>query len=185
MSKIKALRILVIPLLMFTAVFSRPARACVAYQDPSLSIFFDFIHPQATFVRARVTGVEAQERGFVALDIDVVEHLGGERSTPSRVLLGHMPPTVTSPLPNDLAAFRAQFPGEVYLGVTRLDQKAIARRKDPGSLAALLASLPLVIGGNNSCGSYVALASTEAAASANANEWGFVAQLKRFGWITR
>jgi hypothetical protein len=181
----KAVYRLVVPLLMLTAVIGTPARACIGYQDTSLAIFFDFIHPHATFMRARVTGVEAHERDFVTLDIDVVEHLGGEHSAPTRVLLGRMPRGVTSQLPNNLAAFRAQFPGEIYLGVSRLDQKAIARGGVSKSLAALLAFLPVVIDGDTSCGSYVALASTEAAASANANDWGFVAQLKRFGWITR
>jgi hypothetical protein len=199
MAMLTAARRFVQALMVSAALLVSPAGACVVAQDPSNAVFSNGFHPQATFVRARVTGVEAlpedfkiewwrtraarQERQFVSLDIEVIEHLGGRHSTPTRVLLGSMPAYLKWQLPVDLAAFQAQFPGEVYLGIYRLDPKDIAARKVHEQLAALLTSMPIVIGDVSSCGPFLALAPAADAAGANINEWGFLSQLKRRGWI--
>jgi hypothetical protein len=199
MVMLKVARYVLPALLALAAALVSPAGACVVAQDPSNAVFAGYPYPQATFVRAQVTGIQAlpedfkiewwrtrterQGRQFVSLEIEIVEHLGGVRSSPTRVLLGSMPPYLKWQLPRDLAAFRAQFPGEVYLGVYRLDPKDIAKRKVHEQLAALLTSMPIVIGDVSSCGPFLALASAADAAGANINEWGFLSQLKRRGWI--
>jgi hypothetical protein len=188
-----------VSLLALVAMMSVSARAsCQPSEDYSSMIFWAERYPQASFVRARVIGVETLpredrllemrrgkliEHRYVILDVEVIDHIGGERYDATRVLLGSQALDLRWRLPTDLASYRAQFPNEIYLGVYRPDRDVVAYLELPERLATLHMSMPVVIGDGRTCASHIALWYALETRYIDANGKGYLAQLKKRGWL--